>query len=220
MKVLIFDTETTGLPKCRNSYFTQTELWPHIIQLSYILYETDTNIIIHSQDNIIKIDDKVELTEDSVNMHKITREISKSKGIEIRSAIKKFNKILNQADIIVSHNVEFDKNMILVECIRLNEKHYFTIDNKRKPEFCTMKGTREFCNITKIDNNTGKEYYKYPKLSELYKLLFNQLPKNCHNSMVDVLICLRCYIKYKFGKDLLLDNENNDYKELFNTYCV
>ena len=38
MKVLVFDTETTGLPKGKNPSIYKTELWPHIIQLSYIVY--------------------------------------------------------------------------------------------------------------------------------------------------------------------------------------
>ena len=41
MKVLVFDTETTGLPTERNASITNMEAWPHIVQLSYILYDVD-----------------------------------------------------------------------------------------------------------------------------------------------------------------------------------
>ena len=47
MKVLVFDTETTGLPQ-RDEYgkspsLYDTKKWPYIIQFSYILYDTDKN---------------------------------------------------------------------------------------------------------------------------------------------------------------------------------
>ena len=42
---------------------------------------------------------------------------------------------------------------------------------------------------------------KYPKLMELHKHLFNTIPDGLHNSMVDVLVCLRCYGKIKHNVD-------------------
>ena len=54
MKVLVFDTETTGLPK-KWAKVNQLDKWPHIIQLSHILYDTDANKIIDCYDDIIKL---------------------------------------------------------------------------------------------------------------------------------------------------------------------
>jgi len=41
------------------------------------------------------------------------------------------------------------------------------------------------------------KYPKYPKLSELWRKLFAEdlLPTTMHNSMTDVLVCLRCYLQ-------------------------
>ena len=41
MKVLVFDTETTGLPTERNASISDLKAWPYIVQLSYILYDVD-----------------------------------------------------------------------------------------------------------------------------------------------------------------------------------
>ena len=46
MKVLVFDTETTGLPKSRNSSIYSSDEWPYIIQMGWIMYDTDTKEII------------------------------------------------------------------------------------------------------------------------------------------------------------------------------
>ena len=45
MKVLVFDTETTGLPK-DNSNIYRTDMWPHVLQLSYLMYDTNKNKIL------------------------------------------------------------------------------------------------------------------------------------------------------------------------------
>ena len=59
MKVLIFDTETTGLPTERNPSIYETQKWPHVIQLSYIVYDSETNDIITVEDDYIHISDDV-----------------------------------------------------------------------------------------------------------------------------------------------------------------
>jgi hypothetical protein len=44
-----------------------------------------------------------------------------------------------------------------------------------------------------------KTFCKWPKLTELYSVLFPEevIPENMHNAMVDVMACLRCYLKMR-----------------------
>ena len=51
MKVLVFDTETTGLPQTKIINPDTLHLWPHIVQFSYIIYELKNNVIIKLNDN-------------------------------------------------------------------------------------------------------------------------------------------------------------------------
>jgi DNA polymerase-3 subunit epsilon len=199
MKVLVFDTETTGLPKEKNASIYQTELFPHIVQLSYILYDTDTNEPMIIVDNIIKIDETVELPEESVAIHKITRQMTRTKGIHIKSALARFNYFLNMADIAIAHNIKFDKKVIMVECIRNKIAHCF----KNIKEYCTCMNGIEICKIPKV-NDKGETYFKYPRLSELHQKLFNYVPDGTHNALIDVLLCLRCYVYINYnGYDAL-----------------
>ena len=65
-----------------------------------------------------------------------------------------------------------------------------------------MQESIDMCSIkafTKIDK---KEYKKYPSLLELCSYLFQYEPKNLHNSMNDVVICLRCFYKMRFNEDI------------------
>lgn len=219
MKVLVFDTETTGLPIGRNPSITDTELWPFIIQISYILFDTDKNKIIECKDDIIKLDSSVEITEGSIAIHGITPKICERKGIPIKEALDKFNELLNQADRVVGHNVSFDKRMIMVESIRNKMKQYFTINGDRKSECCTMKHFTETCGIEKINKN-GNKYFKFPTLTELHNYFFNFTPKSTHDAMADVLICLRCYVYGLHDKQDITKGHCSKTKELYNLYCL
>jgi len=72
-----------------------------------------------------------------------------------------------------------------------------------------MKNTTQFCKLERL-SKTNQVYNKMPKLSELYSLLFpnDPLPKDLHNSLVDVTMTLRCYVKYVYANDVKEENEN------------
>ena len=216
MKVLVFDTETTGLQVKGASIYDKSK-WPYIIQLSYIFYDLSINSVL-IKDNYIKLDSSITISQESYNIHNISREILDARGINIVDALKDFNECLKVCDIVVGHNISFDKRLIFVECFRHNVKQYFTEfkDNVmiQKPEFCTMKNTNEFCKLERL-SATNKVYYKHPKLSELYEKLFpnEPLPKDLHNSLVDVAMTIRCYLKYIYNFDI--KEVNDTFKQLF-----
>jgi DNA polymerase III epsilon subunit-like protein len=195
MKVLVFDTETTGLPKEKNASIYKTELWPHIIQLSYIVYCSDENNLLTVEDDYIKISDDVIIEEASQAIHQISREKLNKKGISIEKSLQKFNNWAEKCDLLVGHNVSFDKRMVMVEGIR--NKIRMNIQDT----YCTMKQSTEICKIER-EFPDGTKYFKYPSLSELYEHLFNHTPKNTHNALIDILICMRCFCKIELKKDI------------------
>ena len=210
MKVLVFDTETTGLQEKDASIYDKSK-WPYIIQLSYILYDMSNNSAL-IKNNYIKIHTSVVISQESFNIHHIGREILDDQGIHIVPALREFNECLKLCDVVVGHNISFDKRLIFVECFRHNIKQSFTqfIDNKKivKPEFCTMKNTTQFCKLERL-SKTNQVYIKNPKLSELYSILFPEevLPTNLHNSLIDVAMTLRCYLKYVKNFDVIEVND-------------
>lgn len=202
MKILVFDTETTGLPNGKNPSIITTDNWPYIVQLSYILFDTENNTVIDYIDSIIKLPKGVLISKESENIHKISNEVSNTQGIDIKHELILFNEAISKCDIIVGHNISFDKRIIMVECLRNKIQQNFTLNSKRKPEYCTMKNSVDLCKIV-AKGRDGSEYFKYPKLMELHQYLFNSIPNGLHNSMIDVLACLRCYGKMKYNVDYL-----------------
>ena len=213
MIALIFDTETTNLPprNC-NSWETMLLKFPNIIQFSFILFDQDKCKILESHDYIIKVPLDTDISEGSIKLHGITMEISQSKGILIKDALKIFEKCYKKADVIVAHNLEFDKKMVQVESLRAEMATI--IDEKHNKEFyCTMQNSIDLCNI--IATNMLGPYKKFPRQNELHLKLFGTEPKNLHNSFNDILVCLRCYIKMKMDKDVT--EKNAKLKKMFLT---
>jgi DNA polymerase III epsilon subunit-like protein len=199
MKVLVFDTETTGLPEGKNPSIYETQKWPHILQLSYIVYDSETNDIVTLEDDYISIGDNVVINQESQKIHNISRELLSAKGIPIQEALEKFNKFSEMSDLLVGHNVSFDKRMVIVEGIRNN------IRMNIHDTYCTMKNSVELCKIQRVWPN-GDTYFKYPTLSELHEELFKKIPKNTHNALIDILICMRCFVKIELRKDICAIN--------------
>jgi DNA polymerase III epsilon subunit-like protein len=215
MRVLVFDTETTGLPKSKIMNPDTLNLWPHIVQFSYVIYDTELNDIIESSDTIVKLKDEITIPEDSIKIHGITNESSQRNGINIDLILNDFFYHLRNIDLLVGHNISFDINMIKVELLRFiyetksniseNEikayKYNLHFLTNYKNICCTLQDSIDLCNIKAIDK-FGKEYTKFPKLLELHQKLFESTPNNLHNSFNDILVTLRCFMKLKHDIDL------------------
>jgi DNA polymerase III epsilon subunit-like protein len=212
MLVLVFDTETTGLPETKILNPYTLNLWPHIVQFSYVIYDTDKNMIVTTSDTIIKLKNDLIIPAESIKIHGITNELSKTKGVNINIILTKFCNHLKDVDLLVGHNISFDINMVKVELLRLiyehnleNElkdyKYNFHFFTNYKNIYCTLQESIDLCNI-KVISKFGREYKKYPKLIELHQKLFESIPNNLHNSFNDIIVTLRCFMKLKYDIDL------------------
>ncbi len=179
MKLLIFDTETTGLPKSRDPSFKGPNNWPHIVSISWVILDADTNRVEKEQSYIIKPLNWV-IPDDSIKIHGITNEKAHSQGTDLAKVVGEF--LAESYDVLVAHNLEFDFN-VLHNAVRWDLELPFSSLYKKMS--CTMELSRDIC---KIRNTFGS--YKSPKLSELYEYVFKKSPnkESLHTSIYDVLI--------------------------------
>lgn len=214
MLVTVFDTETTGLPASYTLDENTLDSWPSILQFSFIVYDTDNHCFREFQDIIVSLQsDGIVISEESVKIHGISQERMIKEGKPLYPYLLDFLNWCEKSDLIVGHNVEFDFKMVCAEMMRLckNEsyKTNMTLElNKFRSYdkyFCTMKSTTQLCQIYAV-SKTGKQYVKFPTLTELHFQLFKQLLKNMHNAINDVLICFRCFYKLQFDEDIMEKN--------------
>jgi DNA polymerase III epsilon subunit-like protein len=224
MRVLVFDTEATGLPKTKIINPDALHLWPHIVQFSYLIYDTELNDVVVVRDNIVKVGAGINIPEESTAIHGITNQMSQTDGISLSKIFRSFFRDLKTADRLVGHNISFDVNLVIVELLRMiydappnseagvstNKKNLHQIANF-KNTYCTLQESIDLCAIKAV-TKLGKEYNKFPKLIELHQKLFQTMPNNLHNSLTDILVTLRCYMMMTGKVDL---NEMcNKYKAL------
>jgi len=185
---LVVDVETNGLPKKRKAHYSETEVWPRIVQMSWGIYDISGNEI-KFEDHIINPEGQFVITKESSDIHGITPEIAKEKGVSIKKVLKKFRKDITHNDkleVIISHNTKFDINVIKSEYSRLNRK----LKTSNKEIICTMLATTEMC---KLKYKSGRGGYKFPRLEELYKNLFDCQMEKAHDSKYDVINLAKCF---------------------------
>jgi len=179
MKLLIFDTETTGLPVDRNKQaIKEPNNWPHIVSISWVVLDADTNKIESKNSFIVKpINWTIPL--EATKVHGITNEKAMLKGSPLSEVMEQFSR--ESYDYLVAHNIQFDFNVLMnAYCWDLGMKVNDTL-YKRK---CTMMLSTDLCKLQ------GQWGYRWPKLSELYEFAFHRKPisSSLHSSLYDTVI--------------------------------
>jgi len=199
-RIMVFDVETSGLlPKYSYQQF------PHILQLSYIVFNRESNVIEKKYNAYIKVAEYVVITDEITKLTGITRKQCDEHGIPILEALHSMYLDYIDCDCIVAHNLKFDSIMVGIELERhdaptelrnLMNQLYETKTNKIR--YCTMMNSIDLCKM-RVDsvNKKGEPftYNKWPKLSELHNHFFGFVPEGLHDSLVDVEVCLKCYLK-------------------------
>ena len=182
MKICVFDTETTWFI---NKKETNLNRQPRIIQFAWIIWEFESwNFIEEKRINIL-INPTIPIPFWASEVHHIY-DIDVKNAPYITEVIDKIISCINNVDIIVWHNIEYDEEMIKLELKRL-EKEY---EYKPKQIICTMKSSTNFC---ALEWNWNR--FKYPKLWELHKKLFWDYFIWAHDAMTDVEATLKCFIE-------------------------
>jgi len=180
--ILAYDTETTGKPpklpgeKFAENFFkdakVRAEAWPRIVQLSFILYDTERMTTLQMYDSIIRLrPEQYPIPPESSNIHGISDEKSQNEGIPILTALLDFVAAYQHADFVVGHNIQYDINVILAEIALVNRrkdeeenkmltktaksllqefKTKMSYDPKSEFKFCTMHKGKARCNLPRL----------------------------------------------------------------------
>jgi len=179
MKILVFDTETTGLPVDSSLSAPQSpNNWPHIVSISWAVLDSATNTVMKTHCYIVK-PGKWTIPEESSRIHGITQAQALEFGIPLRDVMEEFNG--EKCDVMVAHNLKFDLNVVMNAIIwDLGMKDFKPFPIRK---LCTMEIGKAMCKIP------GRYGYKYPKLKELYEKVLGHPPKSeqLHNALFDTL---------------------------------
>lgn len=183
---IIFDTETTGLPKNWSAPITDTDNWPRCIQIAWQLHDELGNLIEH-QDYLVK-PEGFDIPYDSERIHGISTDLAMQKGIPLQEVLVKFNEALSKAKFVVGQNVGFDVNVMGCEFYRMQMDSPMA----KMPVLDTC--TEVTANLVKIPGGRGGRF-KLPTLTELHEFLFGVPFGEAHNATADVEATTRCFLE-------------------------
>jgi len=183
---LIFDTETTGLPRNWSAPITDTDNWPRCVQIAWQLHDELGNLIEH-QDYLVK-PEGFNIPFDAERIHGISTELAEEQGVGLREVLEKFNQALSKAKFIVGQNVGFDVNIMGCEFYRMG----VSSPMRSMPVLDTC--TETTASLLKLPGGRGGRF-KLPTLTELHQYLFGEPFAEAHNATADVEATTRCFLE-------------------------
>lgn len=182
-RILFFDTETDGLP-CGGRI-------PYLVSLAWRLTDGDGFLV--SEGARLVRPEGFEIPFSATEVHGITQERALAEGMDEREALEAFAADARQADAYVAHNLAFDEGVLRAAFRRRGLPSPFGRFVRR---VCTMKESTRFC---AIPGRAGAGF-KYPRLGELYRILFARERRGAHDAAQDVATLVRCYFALRKRK--------------------
>ena len=205
---LIFDTETTGLPKRYNAPVTDTDNWPRCIQVAWQLHDASGALVEHA-DFLVR-PDGFDIPYDSERIHGISTALAAKEGRPLQEVLEAFNEVLSKAKFVVGQNVGFDINIMGCELYRMGMED--PMPSMPVLDTCT----EHTANLTQIPGGRGGRF-KLPTLTELHEYLFGVPFAEAHNATADVEATTRCFLELVRLKEYTLEQLDAapDYFEQF-----
>ena len=183
---IIFDTETTGLPKRWKAPLTDSENWPRCIQIAWQIHDQSGELMSH-EDYLIQ-PEGFTVPYDAEKIHGISTELAEKQGLPLSEVLNLFKIAIGQAEYVGGHNVSFDLNIMGAEFFRLGDSN--PLEGTRVIDTCT----EETATLCQLPGGRGGKF-KLPTLTELYKHLFKTGFGEAHNATADVEATTRCFLE-------------------------
>lgn len=180
--IMVYDTETNGLPVSQFARYDQVDNWPRIIQLSWAIYKEDGTRV-RGRTDMIKPDGWTVPNLPFFRDNDLSTERCEREGIPIDLALDRFSDALKTSKILVAHNASFDRNVLFAELLRLRRPI-----PKDHEEYCTKRASEP---ILKLPGWRGK--YKWPTLMEAHQYFFGEGFDGAHDAGADVDACAKVY---------------------------
>ena len=190
--LLFLDTEASGLPKKWNLPYSNSSNWPCAVQIAWVVYTKDGNLV-KTENHYIE-DRDIKINPSAIKIHGITKDFLKERGEGRNTVMQLFaDDLLNYQPLVLGHFMEFDYHIASADF------HRAGISNplENLPTYCTMRATSFYVR----DPSVG-----HLRLGELYSMLFDDKLENQHNALVDANATADCFF------ELLKRGDINDEK--------
>jgi DNA polymerase-3 subunit epsilon len=198
--VLVFDTETSGLPVCPRfgEYYPFSDIGKYessrLVQIAWQVIDLQSDgEVVREYQAIISPQGGFILSTASTRIHGITQEHAESQGIPVKDMLVVLYADLKHVDMLVAHNFEFDVHIVASEVARAGDagppgllRRFLAL-----PSCCTMRATTRICSLT-----TAWGTPKWPRLEELHRFLFDgDSFEGAHDALGDARATGKCLVR-------------------------
>ena len=193
--ILVFDTETTGLPdfKARSNDPKQ----PHLVQIALIRY-ADDGTEARAKTLIVKPNGWI-ISPEVTAIHGISHERAMDEGVPENEAVAAY--IMSQAvcSLRVAHNTPFDDRIIRIAMTRCGVERDFIEAIEKRTAFDTCTAAKPIMKLPPTDRQIAAGFtgYKSPNLGECIRHFFDEDLPGAHDALVDARACARIYFKIR-----------------------
>lgn len=183
MKIIVFDTETTGFPSASGRLEDQ----PYVCQFGAVVIDCD--MAARKLKEVERIDQflrpLVPIPSDASRVHGI-RDADVANAPTFADYADRLAALFANTHVAVGHNLDFDRKVLENEFTRVGKPRAFLPSQT----FDTMTAGVDLCRLP------GKSGYKYPTLTELYRHFFNTEFANAHHALDDVIATAKVMQEY------------------------
>lgn len=180
---IIFDTETTGLPRNYDAPITDLDNWPRLVQLAWQLHD-ERGKLLSNQSFIVK-PEGFTIPYNAEKVHGISTDRALKEGHDLLKVLQAFEQDVTKAHYLVGHNIDFDIKVTGAEFLRKQEPTHLL----EKNSLDTKDISTDFCAIS--GGKGGK--FKWPTLTELHHKLFGIGFEDAHDAAYDVAATAKCF---------------------------
>jgi DNA polymerase III epsilon subunit-like protein len=174
VRYLVFDTETTGLPKFGRKSYLYARNWPDLVSICWVILDGDNEV---KRRYYIIQPNGWTIPEDAAKIHGITMEKAVALGEPLRTVLNELRDDLKTVDKIVAHNMNFDRNVLL-------HAYYWRL---RDDPVRFWPNKKEVCSMLRATAPTDK----WIRLDDLYERSVGQKPPtDAHNAERDVNVLI------------------------------
>jgi DNA polymerase III subunit epsilon len=195
MRVMVFDTETTGFPLWSEP--SEHPGQPHLVQYTGVLFSDQTRQELMFDTMIIRPDGWTIPPELTV-IHGISQEQAMDEGVPERNAIDAYRAMAAAAELVSGFSIAFDLRIMRIAMLRCGiskeQAHHLT-DRLRTLDL--MPSLTKRCKLPPTDKmmRAGRKTFKTPSLAEAIQCVFGEKLDDAHDSRADVLATMRLYLE-------------------------
>ena len=188
LRLLLLDTETNGLPTNRFAPPSMWDAYPAILQLSWAIYvipegSRQLGVPESKRDVGLALHPSIPWNVGAAAIHGLT-EVEGRRGTPAAAALAELGEALRTVDVVVAHNLSFDKPVIRAAAYAEAERgtgaaSLRSIWPSHIREFCTMRELRNTVRLPSpyraANPESGANPWKAPKLNELYNWIYGHV---------------------------------------------